>query len=698
MDSAEQKKILVVDDDLITRKTLVKILKKSGYEILEADNGSVAITIFNEHKPDLVLMDVIMPVMDGYEACAKLREVIDYQSLPILMLTGLSDVDSVDKAFDAGATDFITKPINWSLLEQRVRYALRATEMHKSLQKNQAMLGQAQRIARLGYWEMKVGSDDIICSIELLELLKLDDSYNHQNIEEFFELIHPDDLDNFKQVFEQAINEALPYQIEHRLIRHDGAEMYVQQQTEIICDKNGKASSIIGTLQDISELKSAEELVNHQRYYDSLTDLPNRKQFIEHCKKFIELPEHNNELIATCLIGVDKLKNINETLGHDIADEVIMAYTKRLRTVSTGDIYMSRYHDDTFAFFVSGLEDFSKVNDLVQQITSLNDEPIWINDNELHIHTSLGLSIYPIDNDDIDTILKGAENALNRARESGGNQSVFYSEQMNQEAHARLEMEQDMRKGLERGEFIAYYQPQVDTKTGMVCGMEALARWQHPEKGLISPFFFIPVAEDTGLIKQLGTIVLRDACKQTKSWHDAGLGDLRVGVNLSAVQISDYLFYDEVIEILDESKLSPSLLDLEITESMAVHDIENVITILQRFQKKGITISMDDFGTGYSALSYLRKLPLDIIKIDRSFIKDIGEGDDGSIAKAIMAMSHSLGMNVIAEGVETEEQLEFILNNDCEEIQGFYYSQPLPADEFEAFVLQYNKKAVAASN
>lgn len=697
MQSQEQKKILVVDDDLVTRKTLVKILKKCSYTMLEADNGSMALDMFNEHQPDLVLMDVIMPIMDGYEACTKLRTITDYQNLPILMLTGLSDVESVDKAFDAGATDFITKPINWSLLEQRVRYALRATDTHKNLQSHQAKLAQAQRIAKLGYWEMEIGSDNIICSIELLKLLNLEPSFNHQPMQKFLKLIHPDDLEGFMSAFEQAINEAIPYQIEHRLIRHDAVEMYVQQQTEIISDTNGKPVSIIGTLQDISEIKSAEALINHQRYYDSLTDLPNRKQFIERTRKQVSLPEHKNELIAVCLVSIDKLKTINETLGHDVADDTITAYTERLKTISIGDAYISRYHDDTFALFITGLKNFSQVNELIQKITALTEEPICLDENELHIQTSLGLSLYPLDNKNYDTILKGAENALNRARENGGNQSVFYSEKMNQEAQDRLEMERDMRKGLERGEFIVYYQPQINTQTGLVCGMEALVRWQHPQKGLISPFFFIPVAEDTGLIKQLGATVLKDSCEQASKWHAAGLGDLRVGVNLSAVQMKDPSFYNEVITILDKSGLSPSLLDLEITESMAVHDIENIIAILQLFQEKGITISMDDFGTGYSALSYLRQLPLNIIKIDRSFIKDIGESDDGSIARAVMAMAHSLGLSVIAEGVETEAQLDFILKNNCEEIQGFYYSQPLPADEFEAFVIEHNGKVTKAN-
>lgn len=692
MPSSEQKKILVVDDDLVTRKTLVKILKNSGYTMIQADNGSIAIDMFNEHTPDLVLMDVIMPIMDGYEACKRLRTIADYQNLPILMLTGLSDIESVDKAFDAGATDFITKPINWSLLEQRVRYAIRATEMHKTLQSHQAKLTQAQRIAKLGYWEMDIDSDDIRCSIELLDLLKLAKTYEHQPLDKFLKLIHPDDIDIFKQTFSQAINNALPFQIEHRLIRHDGVEMYVQQQTEIISDANGKAASIIGTLQDISELKSTEELVTHQRYFDSLTDLPNRKHFIERAKKIIELPEHSEELIATCLVSIDKLKNINETLGHDVADEIILAYTQRLKTISIGNISLSRYHDDTFGLFVTGLKGFNHVNELLQQIMSINNKPVWLEENELHIQTSIGLSLYPLDNDDFDTILKGAQNALNRAREKGGNQSVFYSEKMNLEAHNRLEMERDMRKGLEQGEFITYYQPQVNTKTGMVCGMEALVRWQHPIKGLVSPFFFIPVAEDTGLIKQLGAIVLKDSCIQTKKWHDEGLGDLRVGVNLSAVQISDAGFYDEVISILEESQLLPSLLDLEITESMVVHDIDNVISVLNKFQEKGISISMDDFGTGYSALSLMQQLPIDILKIDRSFIKDIGFGDNGAIAGAIIAMSHSLGLSVIAEGVETEDQRDFVSNYSCDEIQGFYYSQPLPADEFEAFVIKHNSQ------
>lgn len=696
MPSPEYKKILVVDDDLVTRKTLVKILRNSGYTLLEADNGNIAIDIFNEHNPDLVLMDVIMPIMDGYEACSRLRKFTDYQNLPILMLTGLSDVESVDKAFDAGATDFITKPINWSLLEQRVRYALRATEMHKSLQRQQAKLTQAQRIARLGYWEMEIGSDDIICSLELLELLNLNTSFNHQTISKFLKFVHPDDLEEFTQKFEHAIENALPFQIEHRLIRQDNVEMYVQQQTEIIFDASGSPVSIIGTLQDISELKSAEALISHQRYYDSLTDLPNRKQFTDRANKIITQPEYRHEIIAICLVGIDKLKNINETLGHDIVDDIILAYTQRLKTVSIGNPFISRYLDDTFALLITDLKNFNQVSDLVQQITNLNNQPVWVGENELHIQTSIGLSLYPVDNDDFDTILKGAENALNRAREGGGNQSVYYSEKMNREAHNRLEIERDMRKGLERNEFVVYYQPQIENKSGMVCGMEALVRWQHPEKGLIPPLHFIPIAEETGLIKSLGASVLRDSCIQTKKWNDAGIGKLRVGVNLSAVQMSDKGFYDEVISILKESQLPPSLLDLEITESMAVHDIDNVISILNKFQEKDITISMDDFGTGYSALNYLRQLPLDIIKIDRSFVKDIGQGDDGSIAKAVIAMSHSLGMSVIAEGVETEAQLDFMLENNCEEIQGFYYSQPLPADEFEAFVIRHN--ALARTN
>jgi diguanylate cyclase (GGDEF)-like protein len=473
--------------------------------------------------------------------------------------------------------------------------------------------------------------------------------------------------------------------------------MYVQQQTEIVGDINGDPTSIIGTLQDISELKSAEALVNHHRDYDSLTDLPNRKKFIKRAKKLVEHSNHHEELFTICLVSIDKLKNINETLGHDIADEVIMAYTQRLKKIDTGNVYISRYHDDTFALLVTGLNNFNQLNELVQQIMSFNDKPVRLEKNELHIQTSIGLSLYPIDNDDFDTILKGAENALNRACQNGGNQSVFYSEKMNQEAHNRLEMEQDMRKALEREEFVVYYQPQVDTKSGIVRGMEALVRWQHPKKGLIPPFAFIPIAEETGLIKQLGAIVLREACKQTKVWNDAGIGNLRVGINLSAKQMVNADFHDEVISILDESRLPPSLLDLEITESMAVQDIDNIIAILGKFQDKGITISMDDFGTGYSALSYLRQLPLDIIKIDRSFVKDIGEGDNGSIAKAVIAVSHSLGMSVIAEGVETEVQLKFMVENNCEEIQGFYYSQPLPADEFEAFVIQHNAQAVAAS-
>ncbi|WP_126455195.1 EAL domain-containing protein [Sulfuriflexus mobilis] len=691
MPSSILKKILVIDDDSITRKALVKILNNAGYEIFEADNGNLAINMFKIHTPDLILLDVVMPGMNGYEVCAKLRLLIDYHNLPILMLTGLTDAESVNKAFNAGATDYITKPINWTLLEQRVRYAIRATDMHRSLQTNKAKLEQAQHIAKIGYWEIQLDSNEVVCSSELMQLLNLNKSLNNRPIEKFLKMVHPDDFDRLQKTFINSINNAKPFQIEHRIIRNDGKEMHVQQQTEIIFDINNNPISIIGTLQDISEIKSAKDLISYQQYYDSLTDLPNRKSFMVHSKNVIDGPDHRNEIIVTCLIGVDKLKIINETLGHDAADEVILAYTQRLKTLNSGNnIYISRYKDDSFALLATAIMDYLQVNDLITQITALSKKPIWLGEHEIHISTSIGLSLFPLDNDDFDIILKGAENALNRARDNGGAQAVYYSEKMNRKARARMDIERDIRKGLERDEFVIYYQPQIDIHSGLVSGMEALVRWMHPVKGIILPPAFISVAEESGLIKQLGNVVLRKSCQQTAVWNRRGLGGLRVGVNLSPKQLLNKDFQNEVVSAIKDSGLPPSLLDLEITESMAVKNIKNVIASLKQFQDIGVTISMDDFGTGYSALSYIRQLPINIIKIDRSFVKDIGAGDDGSIAKAVIAMAHSLGKTVIAEGVETEVQLDFMFENGCEEIQGFYFSQPLPADEFEKFVIQHN--------
>lgn len=686
-------RILVIDDEKITRITLAKVLKKSGYEIIEASNGEQGIGLCLTESPDLVLLDVIMPGIDGYETCRKIRESFDHEKLPIIMLTGLNDIDSVDNAFNAGATDFITKPVNWSLLSQRVRYSIRARELYNEIRKGQARISQAQLIARMGYWDMVAGTDTVYCSDELLNVLEINHREKNSRTSDFLNIVHPDDKNDVFIHVQDAVNDQRSSQFEHRIIRGDGEIIHVLHKIEVMHDATN-GGTIIGIVQDITEHKDAEALISFQRNYDSLTGLPNKSSFVTELENIVSQPVMVNTINGIFFVGVDKLTSLTNTLGHVAGDTLIQMIAERIETLKDDGYFVTRYSDDVFSVISPEMHRIEEISEIAKKIMNLCENIYNINDEEIHSRISVGVSIFPVDNDDVDTLIKGAESAMHRARKAGGNEYRYYSEKINRQAQERLRLEKDMRNGLNNDEFIVYYQPQVDLKSGNIVGMEALARWQHPEKGLVSPFDFIPVAEETGLIIKLGSIILHQACKQAKEWQDEGLGNLRVGVNLSPRQFISHDLVAEVNKVLADTHLPPESLDLEITESMAVNNLEVVVNSLTAFKKVGITVSMDDFGTGYSALSMLQKLPLDILKIDRSFIMNIGNGDNGAIAGAIIAMSHSLGLSVIAEGVETEDQLDFVRGYACNEIQGFYYSPPLPADKFREYVIKHNQIAL----
>ncbi len=692
--SGQLKRILVIDDEKITRITLAKVLKKSGYDIVEADNGEAGIELCRQEKPDLVLLDVIMPGIDGYETCRRIRKLYNYEALPVIMLTGLNDVDSVDSAFDAGATDFITKPINWSLLGQRVRYSIQARDLYEEIHRSQARMMQAQAIAKIGYWDMNYDEQEINCSDELNKILNITDPENYKKLEDFIKIIHPDDQTFVKKKMLQAINCKQSSQFEHRIISPDGKQLFVTHKIEAI-DDDTHDFSLIGIIQDISEQKRAEALISHQRYFDSLTDLPNKRSFVEKLDELVVQTVQHHTIRGVYFVGIDKFRSTTNTLGHIAGDTLIQLVSGRIKALQGEGYFVSRYSDDVFSLIGPEMKNIDAISEAAANIINLCEDIFDVEGNEIHSITSVGVSVIPVDNDKSDAIIKGAISAMNRARESGGNIYRYYSERMNKLAQEKLVLEKEMRRGLNSDEFIVYYQPQISTRTGKVVGMEGLVRWLHPEKGLTSPLDFISLAEETGLIVELGSKVLYECCRQTKEWQNEGLGDLRVGVNLSPRQFKNNDFAHEISLILSETKLQAKLLDIEITESMAVNNLSKVVKCLGLFKEMGISISMDDFGTGHSSLALLQELPLDILKIDRSFISNIGVGDNGAISSAIIAMSHSMGLRVIAEGVENEEQLQFVKDNNCDEIQGFYYSKPLPADEFREFVIRHNKLVIS---
>jgi len=675
--------ILVVDDDIVIRTMLMKALQKQGFDTIEAPNGAEGIELFKQHRPDMVLLDVLMPVMNGFEACHEMRVIDPDRTVPIIMLTALDDVASVDKSFDAGATDFISKPINWSLFTQRVRYALKSRDMDFELRKNRHRVTHALKVAMLGYWDWDLQTEQLSFPVGVLEMLGIDRSQG-VSLKEFISYVPEDDRDRVVHAFEDARNRGVRFVLEHRLQGSDNKERYVYQQCDVIMGDDKKPHHVLGTIQDITALKRAEDMILHQAYHDLLTDLPNQTLFKERLTHAIKVAEHSEHQVAVVLMDIDRFQLINDSLGHDIGNELLVAFAGFLSGfVKEGDT-IARIGGNEFAIL---LESVTSIDEISQTLSNLNlalkDNIFDLGSQKVIVSLSLGISLYPEDETDAGELIQCANAAMRKAKGLGGDQEHFYTSDMNRRVDDRLRMETDLRSALDNNELELFYQPQVDAKTRKIIASEALVRWRHKDHGLVPPIRFIPLAEETGLIQPLGHYVLEQAIKQTKIWNQQGF-NLSVGINLSARQFMQADLVDQIKQLIEQYEIVAENVDLEITETIAMQDAESSINKMHHLKELGVKLSMDDFGTGYSSLSYLHQFPLDVLKIDRSFVKDImGNSEDGAIARAVIAMAHSMNLKVIAEGVETEEQYDFLRDHDCEVIQGYLISQPVPADEFE---------------
>lgn len=500
----------------------------------------------------------------------------------------------------------------------------------------------------------------------------------------WMEGVHPDDLDRCRKIYFEAIGRHEPFEIEYRLRRHDGEYRWIMNVGAPYEDLNGDFAGFVGTCDDITERKRYESQLERQANYDDLTGLPNRNLLQDRLSQALIFARRKNRSLAVLFIDLDHFKNINDGLGHDAGDALLALVAARLvGNVREGDT-VARQGGDEFVLLLPEIRAEEDVPEITQKLVKAMSAPFDIGGRELHITCSIGIASYPKDGEDRQTLLKNADAAMYSAKKMGRNNAQYYSAEMNVRAMDRLVLENGLHHALERDEFLLHYQPQVDLRSGEIVGMEALVRWQHPELGLISPAMFIPVAEDSGLIVELGEWVLRSACAQNKAWQLAGLKPVSVAVNLSARQFRQPGLVEKVVAILDETGLDPACLELELTESLVMQDVEKTIATLGKLKAMGIKLSIDDFGTGYSSLSYLKRFPIDTLKIDQSFVRDITtDPDDAAIAKSIISMAHDMQLRVIAEGVETEAQKSFLQQRHCDEMQGYLFSRPVPAAEFE---------------
>jgi predicted signal transduction protein with EAL and GGDEF domain len=659
------------------------------------ENGKQALELFEELSPDAVLLDVMMPVLNGFDTCTALRQLPGGEHIPVLMVTSLDDIESIHRAYDAGATDFITKPINIVMLGYRVRYTMRANQLLLDLNRSQSQLAKAQQLAKLGDWELNPQTGRLCGSREFFRISGLEPTTKQISLEQFIQSIDAGDREVLRVALVEAAKNERSFALDYRLSLQSGGERVIHQRGEVFIDQSSNQKMLHGFVQDVTELRKAEEQIRYLAFYDALTGLANRDLFKDRLQKALAAGVRQNRTMALLLLDLDRFKRINDTLGHEIGDQLLKTIGDRINQCVRGTDSVARFGGDVPATFVSRLggDEFTVlITDLVnphdsvivaKRIIDAIAKPINIQGQELYVTTSVGISVFPSDGQDVETLVKNADTALYEAKGKGRNNFQFYKKALNEVTSERFELESDLRKALEQDEFLLHYQPQLDFQTGRIIGAEALVRWENPVRGMVSPGDFIPLAEDLGLIIPLTEWVIQTACQQNKAWQEAGLPPIRVAVNLSGQQFSQQRVADAAQRALQGSGLDPKYLEVELTESTMMENKEVVREILEELKALGLTIAIDDFGTGYSSLAYLKTFPIDTLKIDRTFVRDIStDPNDAAITRAIVAMAHSLELEVIAEGVETGEQLDFLQELGCNEYQGFYFSRPLPAPEF----------------
>jgi diguanylate cyclase (GGDEF)-like protein/PAS domain S-box-containing protein len=679
--------ILVVDDEQDVRLLLRKELEACGFLVEEASSGESALQRLKITEPDLVLMDVMMPKMDGIATCQVMRDQPEYQNLPILMLTGMDGLDYVRQAFDAGATDFINKTTNLGMVSQRIRYALRNHMQKDALFSSRSQLELAQRVAKLGYWKLDIQTSRLTLSDQARVVLGYGPAQFDSTLNTYLNLIHIQDQEKVRSAIDCAIWQSDPFEIDYRVLDSRGSKRFIHTQGDVIVDDNGKAVSVLGTVQDITELKRSESTFEHMALYDSLTDLCNRHLFLNRLEHVMASAHRDEKLLAVCFIDLDGFKKINDNLGHAIGDELLKSVAKHLKNnVRKGDI-VARLSGDEFALAIEGINSVEELEKIIGKISKKLSQPHRIRGHEVLSPASIGVTLYPLDSSTKTDLIKNADAAMYRAKQLGGDQYCFYTHDMRDRTHRRLELERHLRHALGKGQLRVYYQPQVDVKTGKIAGVEALLRWQHPDYGLLSPVKFIHIAEETGLIFPIGLWLMETAFQQLQQWHSQGFGQLRVAVNLSARQFLQRDITQNLRTIMQNTHFDAQYLSVEITESVAMNNIEGATRVVEQFKALGAQVSIDDFGAGHSSMNHLQRLAVDSLNIDRSFVMNIaGREKDGATAKAIIGLAHGLGLRVIAEGVETPTQVEFLKSQDCDELQGHHFSPPVPAEQMTQFL------------
>ena len=702
-------RLLIVDDNELNRDMLARRLKRKGYEVVLANGASELMQRLQEVTVDIVLLDIEMPEISGLEALKMLRETYSQIELPVIMVTAKNQSEDIVKALDLGANDYVTKPIDFAVTLARIGTQLSHKRAQEALRESEERYALAARGSNDGLWDWNLQANSVYFSPRWKAMLGCEEIEIGDKPEEWFSRIHEGDRERVKQEIAAHQNGLTPqFESEHRMLHKDGSFRWMLSRGLAVHNAKGKLQRMAGWQTDITEGKVS----------DPLTGLPNRLLFTDRLMRLIKMSRRREGyLFAVLFLDLDGFKMINDSLGHLIGDQLLIGVADRLEKCLRAtdmvarvgrDFVVARMGGDEFTVLIDNLKDPADPRQAAERLMKAVAAPFNLNGKEVFTSVSVGIALSNAAKyESPDEILRDADTAMYRAKSLGKARYEVFDADMRASVMARLQLEMDLHRAIERQEFSNFYQPIISLVSGEIVGFESLLRWNHPTRGQLGPQEFIAVAEETGLIRELGWWNLRESCRQMSVWRAKypAYADLTISVNLSPKQFLQPNLIADIEAVLVELKMPPSALKLELTESTVMGDPATAIEMLEQIKARGISLAIDDFGTGYSSLSYLHRFPLDTLKIDRSFISGIGDGansqDGTEIARTILPMASNLHLEVVAEGVETGEQLALLTKLKCKYGQGFYFSKPLPAADAAALLenkTNWHPKSLSAAS
>ncbi len=673
-------RVLLVDDEPVTRQIISRRLHDDRFDVVTAENGRQALSALSEYDIDLVLMDISMPVMDGFTTLRLMRQMYDRSVLPIIMMTSAKGNEQVLRCFDNGANDYISKPVDFSVMKARIesQFVLRDTQF--ALRESEQRYALASQGTRDGIWDWNIVTGATYLSPRWLEMVGASETHALGTGLSWLDLVFHEDRARVKSDLESHLcGESEHFETELRMPNQDGGFRWMLCRGLAIRDEDGIATRIAGSLTDITEGKVA----------DALTRLPNRTLFHDRVARCVELYKRNSaRKFAVLYMDVDDFKLINDSLGHGVGDQFLIKFSERLESsLRQCDAVIARLGGDEFGVLLENVRNVDEALTVAHRLQEKIRIPFMVADRELLSRASIGVVAVSPECSSVDEIIRRADTAMYNAKKFSESHISVFDNRMLAESSTRFELNAEMKQAIRRDELSLNYQPIIDATSMKTAGFEALVRWHHPIHGNVPPAQFIPIAESNGLIVEIGDWVLCQACQQAARWNAMSDSEMMISVNVSVRQLNVPGFADRVAEVVAQTGIKPRQLKLEVTESMLMQKPDEMIGLLSQLQEMGVTTSIDDFGTGYSSLAYLHQMPLNVLKIDRSFIVDLAESrKHQAIVRSIIALARSLELEVIAEGIETQSQAAYLQGLQCDYFQGFRFSRPVTPNQASMLV------------